>query len=324
MNIPFPTAKRQAPDSVNEKIRLYLSLSIRERMTGWIIYPRYVARHGDNAFEWLAAEAGSVGLWLEILFIEDITIGYCQNGTLLLHRGNPMKDMPAFVVMRTYDSVVSRFFESSGIPVINSTRSMELCKNKMLTHEMLSRADIPTPLTLYNESSCYDYNTVCEMFGSPRFIVKRIDGAKGEQVYLVESRTELDEAVERCGRRCICQKFAEESYGRDVRVWVIGGEVAGAVLRYSETSFLSNFSQGGKVEPFALPQHAAALAVRGAEAVGTEFAGVDLLFGTDGFLVNEINGNAGFRTLSKVGRNDIPHHLFRYIQERYINGESGG
>ena len=27
--------------------------------TGWIIYPRYVARHGDNAFGWLADEAAA-------------------------------------------------------------------------------------------------------------------------------------------------------------------------------------------------------------------------------------------------------------------------
>lgn len=289
------------------------------RTKGWIIYPQQVARHSDNAFDWLSAEAEATGLCLEILFIEDITIGYSSTGAFLLHRGERTVDMPAFVVMRTYDSVVSGFFESSGIPVINSTLSMERCKNKMLTHELLSHSGIPTPLTIYNESGIYDYETACALFSSHRFIVKRIDGAKGENVYLAGSDAEMSAAIEMCAGKCICQKFVEESYGRDVRVWVIGGQVAGAVLRYSETSFLSNFSQGGKVRPFALPPQAAELAVRAADVLGTEFAGVDLLFGKEGFIVNEINGNAGFRTLSKVGRNDIPRLLFSYIRERYAD-----
>ena len=64
---------------------------------------------------------------------------------------------------------------------------------------------------------------------------------------------------------------------------------------------------------FDLPAEAARLAVASARATGTEFAGIDLLLGREGFIVNEVNGNAGFRTLSRIGRNDIPRRLFDYI-----------
>lgn len=289
------------------------------RRTGWIIYPKYVASHGDNAFEWLALEAQAVGLALNTVFIEDLLAGCSGDGAILMHLGKEIEEWPAFVVMRTYNTPVSLLFESRGIPVINSAASMELCKNKMLTHEILSRAGIPTPLTVYNEAAAYDYRRLCEMFGATRFIVKVIDGAKGEDVYLVESEQEMAEAEGRCGGRCICQKFIEESYGKDVRVWVIGGAVAGAVLRHSDSSFLSNFSQGGKVGAFTLPDEAAEIAIRSAASVGAEFTGIDLLFSSGGFTVNEINGNAGFRTLSKVGANPIPHRLFRYIKDRYCS-----
>lgn len=287
------------------------------RKTGWIIYPKYVASHGDNAFEWLELEAQAVGLALKVVFIEDLLIGCSGVGTLLMHRGQEIEELPAFVVMRTYNTPVSLLFESRGIPVINSAASMELCKNKMLTHEILSRAGVPTPLTVYNESGAYDYRRLCELFGARRFIVKMIDGAKGENVYLVKSEGEMAEAVGKCGGRCLCQRFIEESYGKDARVWVIGGAVAGAVLRHSDTSFLSNFSQGGKAAALNLPDEAAEMAVRSAALVGAEFAGIDLLFSSDGFTVNEINGNAGFRTLSKVGNNGIPHRLFRHIRDTY-------
>ena len=287
------------------------------RNHGWIIYPRYVSHHDDNAFDWLTEEAAACGLSAEVVFAEDITAGYFAGKNYLTIGGRIPDALPSFVVIRTYDTVLSRFFERLDIPVINSSYSMELSKNKMLTHEVLHSAGIPTPRTVYSCNGEYDYEELCDAFSDRRFIVKRIDGAKGEDVYLVNDAAEMRKAVEACSRRCICQQFIASSSGRDVRVWVIGGKVAGAVLRYSETSFLSNFSQGGKVAAIHLAPDAASLAVESTEALGIEFAGIDLLFDENGFTVNEINGNAGFRTLSRIGENNIPETLFGYIRDKY-------
>lgn len=285
------------------------------RHTGWIIYPRYTASHSDNAFGWLAQEAAAFDIDLKVVFIEDISIVYGQT-TAAIYIGNQcISELPSFVIIRTYDTTVSRYFERLGILVINSATSMELCKNKMLTHEILHDNGLPTPLTVYREGGEYNYSELSSFFGGPTFIVKQIDGAKGENVFLVSDAKAMNAAIGKCGGRCLCQQFVATSYGRDVRVWVIGGKVAGAVLRYSETSFLSNFSQGGNVDAIDLPSDASELAVHSATAVGAKFAGIDLLFTSDGFTVNEINGNAGFRTLSRIGINDIPHKLFAYIKE---------
>lgn len=283
---------------------------------GWIIYPRYVSQHSDNAFGWLTDEAAACGIELDIIFSEDLTICYGGDSRYLKHNGTKVDLLPEFVLIRTYDNVISRFFESSGIPVINTTESMEVSKNKMLTHEILSAAGLPTPPTVYSDGGGYRYAELSEMFGS-RFIVKRIDGAKGEDVYLIDNEADMKSAVEKCNYKCICQKFIAESMGRDVRVWVIGFKAAGSVLRYSETSFLSNFSQGGQVSVFPMTDEVAGLAVAGCRELGIEFAGVDLLFTENGFTINEINGNAGFRTLSRIGNNNIPHELFDYIKHKY-------
>lgn len=283
-----------------------------------MIYPRYTALKSDNAFGWLHDEAAKAGIDLTILFIEDLDIVYGSNTARLLHCGHEISYLPRFAIMRTYDTIVSRYFQRLGIPVINSAESMEICKDKMLTHERLVTAGLPTPLTAYRTGGEYDYEELTGLFLSPAFIVKRIDGAKGEDVYLINSRDEMERAVQRCSGRCICQQFVDTSRGRDIRVWVIGGYVAGAVLRHSETSFLSNYSQGGGVSALELPDQAASLAIQGAAATGTEFAGIDLLFTRDGFTINEVNGNAGFRTLSRVADNCIPSQLFAYIRERYL------
>ena len=70
--------------------------------TGWIIYPRYVARHGDNAFGWLADEAAAVGIDLHVLFAEELTVGY-GHGTVpaFWHRGEAVTRLPDFAIVRT-------------------------------------------------------------------------------------------------------------------------------------------------------------------------------------------------------------------------------
>lgn len=287
-------------------------------MKGWIIYPRYVGQRPDNAFGWLTESARELGISLEIMFSEDFCPIYGGDRYDLLYRGVGMGCYPDFVVMRDYQWVLSRHFELRGIPVINSTQSMMLCKNKVLTHQLLSAAGIPTPLTVFNQAGEYSYGELCAMFGSRMFVVKRTDGAKGEGVFLVESEDEFRAARSECGAEYLCQEFVEASRGRDVRVWVIGGRAVAAVLRYSESSFKSNFSQGGKAAAFELTPEAASLAERAAETLGLEFAGIDLLFTDSGaFTVCEVNGNAGFRTLSQTGPNNIPDSLFEYVKHKF-------
>ncbi len=295
-----------------------------ESFRGIIIYPRDVARHGDNAFGWLAGEAARCGMTLEVMFAEDLAVTYGPEGGGLLHRGRKLDRLPDFALMRTYDDVLSLHLESLGIPTVNSTEAMRLCKNKMLSHQKLVEAGLPTPRTLYVPGNGYDFDAVAELLGSPRFIVKRIDGAKGEGVYLVDGPREAADAVARCGGQAICQEFVAGSCGRDVRVWVIGGRTVGAVLRYSRDSFLSNYSQGGSVAAIDLPDEAARLAEAAAAAVGADFAGIDLLFAPDGFTVNEINGNAGFRTLSRVGDNPLPARLMEWLHDTFRSDRTTG
>ena len=232
-----------------------------EPVTGWIIYPRYTADRSDNAFGWLVGEAAAAGMRLEVLFVEELSVVY---GTRcgIFHKGREVVQMPEFVIMRTYDTVLSRYFERLGVRVINTAAAMELCKNKMLTHEVLVAAGLPTPTTVYAEGAEYAYPELAERFGSARFIVKRTDGAK-RRGRLPRERREGDGLRRGAVRTALhLPGVIAESSGRDVRVWVIGGRAVGAVMRYSQTSFLSNYSQGGSVRAFDLPEEAARLAWR--------------------------------------------------------------
>lgn len=286
-------------------------------MTGWIVYPRYISLHSDNAFGWMRDEARRYGIELEVLFFEELMSLYSATGYGLLMNGIKVRKYPDFVIFRGYDNALAVHMELLGIPVINSSVSSAVAKDKLLTCQLLAKENIDIPTTAGGVPEEWKYDTLSELFGSGDFVVKRRDGAKGEDVYLVKNEQEMAEAVKRCLGNCIAQEFISESAGKDIRVWVIGGVAAACVMRYSESSFRSNYCLGGKVAPFELSPAVRDIAEKSAAVLGLEFAGVDLLFGKDGFTVCEVNANAGFRTLSEVGGNDIPSRLFEYISARY-------
>lgn len=306
------------PDYGQKSLTLHTRSLKSTLLKGWIIYPRYISLHKDNAFEWMKHEASQQGISLDVLFAEDFATVCGTDGNSLLHMGKQVGEYPGFVIMRGHETALSRFFEMKGVPVVNSSESSLLAKDKLLAGQVFAQAGIPIPLTVgCPQDELWGYGRARNAIGANRFIVKRRDGSKGEDVYLVENAEQMEEAVGNCGTNCIIQEFIGESSGRDLRVWVTGGKAAACVMRYSDTSFKANFSQGGKVAAYEMTDEVKHLAEKAANVLGLEFAGVDLLFGRDGLLVCEANGNAGFRTLSSVGDNRIPAGLFTYIAGKY-------
>ena len=202
--------------------------------------------------------------------------------------------------------------QKPGVFVVNESHPMRVCRDKLLTHQVMTAAGLPTPYTMYAPYAGYE--EVSAALGE-RFLVKQSNGSKGENIFMVNDLQSFEEAVGKLCPDCIFQKFIEESSGRDIRVWVLGDECIGSVLRYSETSFLSNYSQGGSFKAVELDDKARELAVKAVQTVGLRFAGVDLLFSGDSYSVCEVNGNAGFRTISRASDISIPHHLFAYISK---------
>ena len=93
----------------------------------------------------------------------------------------------------------------------------------------------------------------------------------------------------------------------------MGNRVLGCVKRISDTSFKSNFSLGGRVEKFELNDAVLEISLKAARALGLDFCGIDLLMTQDSYTVCEVNGNAGFRTITQVSDIDIPMELFKWV-----------
>lgn len=311
-------------------------------MRVWLLYP-YTTSRSSNAFGWFRDTFARYGMDLEIYFWGADGLRKDQllslDGTILtLNR----KNRPDGAIIRGYNSGLSMWFEMKGIKVINPCRGMEFCRDKIATARILEEGGLPTPMTLvYGEglSSAPSFEQLRMDFGGMPFVMKLAFGSKGEDVYLIENYEQYAAALESwrstaslrlCAFRSrgglwsdygcweeevlhgctlLFQEYISQSRGRDLRVWVVGGKVAGHLLRFSASSFKSNFAQGGKAQKYPLSEEAASLAVDAARLTGLVFAGVDLLFSGEHFSVCEVNGNAGFRTSSIVGGMDIPDRI---------------
>jgi RimK family alpha-L-glutamate ligase len=279
------------------------------------LYPTTTPR-SSNAFGWFSESFARFGMEVDIRF-------WGEDGNLPAVESIPRPDA---VVMRGYNSPLSRWFEGQGVRVVNSTASMELCRDKIESAHVLERMGVATPRSILYEERYPSWGELRRDFAEEPVVMKLSMGSKGEDVFLLEGEGDYIAAKRHCdnspllkeGARVMFQEYVSTSRGRDLRVWVISGEVVGHTLRSNPSCFKSNFAQGGNALSVELPAAASDLAVRAAGALGLDFAGVDILYGGGRFhefLVCEVNGNAGFRTASLLGEFDIPTALASFIRK---------
>ncbi|MEU3317029.1 RimK family alpha-L-glutamate ligase [Streptomyces sp. NPDC006662] len=191
-----------------------------------------------------------------------------------------------------------RHLEAMGSVLLNPADAVLACLDKFWQVQRLASAGIAVPETCMSAGGSLDALIGA---GLPQpCVVKAVRGHRGEQVFLARD-TEALRAVHgglAPDTACLFQEYVDSSHGRDLRVVVVDGRAAGAVVRTaSGGEFRSNLALGASLTPCTgrYPQ-GEDLAVRAAAVMGLGVAGVDLLFAADGgFTVCEVNANAGWQ-----------------------------
>lgn len=281
-------------------------------MEALLLYPRETLGKGPNAFDWWRSCAAGYGYNLTVAFFDEMATEVTDDNRLLLRHRGKVITAPTLAIVRGYDFGLSTHLQLMGSRVVNTPQSMLLSHDKMMTHRYLAAAGIPTPKTV-EADCCTSYQEAAAMIGAQRFVVKNRFGSRGDAVFLVSNEQEFNAATAHCPDKMLIQSYVASSHGRDLRLWVVGGKCVGSVLRESADSFLSNYSRGGRATLIDPPEQAATLAQKATQALGLYFAGVDILFCGNGFTICEVNGNAGFRSLSAAGGPDIIDFFFRYL-----------
>ena len=95
--------------------------------------------------------------------------------------------------------------------------------------------------------------------------------------------------------------------GRDVRIFVVGGRVVGAIERTASTGdWRTNVARGGTARPIEVSPAWREHAIRAASVVGADYAGVDIVASRAGLaFVLEVNGIPGWRGLQTATAIDV-------------------
>ena len=274
-------------------------------MTGWLIYDAHSAARNEwfiGQMQRVAAERG-VSLLLRYGERLQIGVGRLEEGaapTLLRYDGAPIPP-PDFVLNRCIFPLLSRALENAGIPVFNSADAAEICNDKRRTHLFLRESGIPMPDSLFLDRRYIDPTTLPPF----PYIIKSADGHGGTEVFFVDSPEALSRALASFRSSGILLQRPVSDLGRDMRVYVLGGRIIGAVLRHSDSDFRSNYSLGGQVslvEPDESVRRAVALVT---ERLPLTYAGIDFIFDRGKPLLNEIEDIVGARMLYALTHRDI-------------------
>jgi RimK family alpha-L-glutamate ligase len=221
------------------------------------------------------------------------------------------------------DILLAQFLENQGIKIFNSKASIENCDSKAKTALVLHKAGINQPKTLFVPKHYQPFNWLqsnefikqCEnALGFP-CVVKQSYGSFGSGVFLCQNKSELAQKLSEISPcEALVQEFCANSYGRDIRVYCIGGEVAAAIERFNPNDFRSNISNGGIANSVTLTKEQKQTALACTKALNLDFAGIDLLFGkAEEPVVCEVNSNAHFAALEAKTGADIAGKILRHM-----------
>ncbi len=204
--------------------------------------------------------------------------------------------------------------QANGIQVLNPPRAIEICVDKYLATARLEAAGLLVPETIV----CQDADAAVVAFSmlGGDVVVKPIFGSEGRGMIRVsdpEMAWRSFRALERLQSVLYLQRFVAHP-GWDLRVFVLGGRVMAAMRRQSTADWRTNISQGGSASVVQLTSHQKELALRAAQAVEAQVAGVDLLPGPHGeWYVLEVNAVPGWRTLAPVTGVDVAQEMLRFL-----------
>ncbi len=217
------------------------------------------------------------------------------------------------------------WIEARGIPVINSPRALERCVDKFYTTALLQEAGLAVPETVVCEHATDALAAVRRMGDA---VIKPIFGSLGHGIVRVSDpdlALRVVQPLEQIRSVFYVQRLIEHG-GRDVRVFVIGGRVIGAIERTAPPGeWRTNVSRGGGVRAIELPDAWSAMALRATAVVGADYAGVDLLPALDGTVfVLEVNGIPGWKGLQQATGVDVAAAIAEHVVERVRARSSDG
>lgn len=292
-------------------------------MIGWILYNGQL--NSEKIYElvlWLKNTGESYGLEMKAVKNNELIMLFDEQAQPILKHVKGY-ELPDFVISWDKDIPLCKHFELLGIKVYNNAEGIHLCDHKGAMVQAFAYENIRIPKTIlapmvYSNSEITDftfYEHVIKALGLP-MIIKEVYGSFGQQVYKVDSYEEMIACVKSIGPKThLFQEYIASSHGKDIRINIVNQKFITAMKRVSETDFRANITAGGIALPYEPTDAEIQLALKSTEILNLDFAGVDLLFGEDGPILCEVNGNPHFKSIFECTGVDVSKNIIEYILE---------
>lgn len=247
-----------------------------------------------------------------------------QNGPTLFYNDQYLQGFDAVIPrigasVTFYGTAVVRQFEMMNVFTVVTSKGLVHSRDKLRCLQVLSREGIRIPKTIFTNYSKHVEHVVQSAGGAP-VVLKLLEGTQGLGVVLAENENAAQSVLEAFNglkARVIVQEFIHEAKGADIRAFVVGGKVVGAMKRQGkEGEFRSNLHRGGSSRVIELTEKEKEVAIRAAQSVGLGVAGVDMLQSERGPLVIEVNSSPGLEGIEKTTQFDIAGSIIEHIEQQ--------
>jgi len=184
-------------------------------------------------------------------------------------------------------------------------------------HQVLAAHRLGMPSTAFAKSS-RDTDGILDLVGGAPVVVKLLESTQGKGVVLADTRSTasaLVDAFRGLNAHFLVQEFVKEAGGSDLRCFVVGGKVVGAMMRTAKAGeFRSNVHQGGSVKKVTLTKEERRTAIKAAKILKLNVAGVDILRSDSGPKILEVNSSPGLEGIENATKKDIAGAIIEHIE----------
>ena len=240
------------------------------------------------------------------------------------------------VISNSYTKKIMLQLQKGGYFTLNSLESMDVCENKYVTAQVMEEYDLPVPrYSLIQNEENLD-RALAEVGGKFPIIMKLLSGTQGIGVSIVDSYASYKSVYQTIKKlnpssEILVQEKIDSNF--DLRIQVIVknlGEInyeenpdnfiiLGAMKRKAiKKDFRTNYSLGGEVEKYELPEKLKKIACNAAAAVGCHWCGVDLMIDSKSKkpYILEVNSSPGTEGISKALGVPIVSEVIGYISDK--------
>ncbi len=249
-----------------------------------------------------------------------------KSNPVVTYKGKHLTDIDVIVPRiassyTRYGAAIVRQFEMQGVFTTTSSIALVRSRDKLRSMQLLARADVGIPKTVFSRGMTSDVDDLIEDIGGTPVIIKLARGTHGNGVVLAETKKAAKSVLQAFyvmdedGTNILLQEFVEESAGTDIRAFVVNGKVVASMQRKSlDDDFRSNLHQGGEGTAVKLTDEERKVAQKAAKAMGLTICGVDMMRSSKGPLVLEVNSSPGFG-IEKVTNRNVAEHILDYIEQ---------